>query len=167
MKICTVVGLLTVLASAFPANPASAGVFSAGLGGALRGALVGDLVDGRNGAKAGAVIGGLIGAGEAVAQKKKQDESRQRQAEWQASEQAAQERIRQQQAPVAPQRSAAQTLLVETQKSLIRLGYEPGDPGEAGPALTDAVMQYQRSNQLLETGELSQALLTHMSGNGG
>ena len=163
MKIHTTVSLLTILASGFIANSASAGVFGASLGGALRGAIVGDLIDGRDGAAAGAVIGGLIGAGEAAAEKKKQEESRQRQAEWEASHQAEQERIRQQPAEVAPE----QTLRIETQKSLIRLGYDPGEIGEAGPALTDAVMQYQSSKQLLETGELSQPLLTHMLRNGG
>jgi outer membrane lipoprotein SlyB len=167
MKIHATVSLFTVLASGFVMSSASAGVFGASLGGALRGAIVGDLIDGRDGAAAGAVIGGLIGAGEAAAQKKKQEESRQRQAEWEASQQAEQERIRQQQAEAAPEQSAAQTLRIETQKSLIRLGYDPGEIGEAGPALTDAVMQYQSSKQLLETGELSQALLTHMLRNGG
>ena len=163
MKILTTVSMLTILASGFIASSASAGVFGASLGGALRGAIVGDLIDGRDGAAAGAVIGGLIGAGEAAAEKKKQEESRQRQAEWEASQQAEQERIRQQQAEVAPE----QTLRIETQKSLIRLGYDPGEIGEAGPALTDAVMQYQSSKQLLETGELSQPLLAHMLRNGG
>ena len=167
MKFHAAVSLLTVLASGFIASPANAGVFGAGLGGALRGAIVGDLIDGRDGAAAGAVIGGLIGAGEAAAQNKKQEESQQRQAEWEASQQAEQARIRKQQAEVSPEQSAAQTLRIETQKSLIRLGYDPGEIGEAGPALTDAVMQYQSSKQLLETGEPSQALLTHMLRNGG
>jgi len=167
MKFHAAVSLLTILTFGFIVNSADAGVFGAGLGGALRGAIVGDLIDGRDGAAAGAVIGGLIGAGEAAAQKKKQEESQKRQMEWEASQKAEQERIRQQQAEIAPQQSADQTLLIETQKSLIRLGYDPGEIGEAGPALTDAVMQYQSSKQLLETGELSQALLTYMLRNGG
>lgn len=161
------VSLLSVLALGFVADSASAGVFGAGLGGALRGAIVGDLIDGRNGAAAGAVIGGLIGAGEAASQQKKREESVQRQAEWEAGQKAEEERIRQQRAEIAPQQSAGQTLRIETQKSLVRLGYDPGEIGEAGPELTNAVMEYQSSKQLLETGELSQALLTHMLQNGG
>ena len=153
------------------AQPVQAGIFGAGLGGALRGAIVGDLIDGRDGAAAGAVIGGLIGAGEAAAAKKKQrqqqEASQQRQAEWAAHQQAEKDRIRQQQKATAPTQALDMTLLVETQKSLIRLGYEPGDIGSAGAALTDAVSEYQRSMNLLETGELSQALLTHMLQNGG
>ncbi len=167
MRIHAAINLLAVLALGFVANSASASVFGAGLGGALRGAIVGDLIDGRNGAAAGAVIGGLIGAGEAAAQQKKREESLQRQAEWEASQKAEEERIRQQRAEITPQQSAGQTLRIETQKSLVRLGYDPGEIGEAGPELTNAVMEYQSSRQLLETGELSQALLTHMLQNGG
>jgi hypothetical protein len=152
-------------------HPAQAGIFGAGLGGALRGAIVGNLIDGRSGAAAGAVIGGLIGAGEAASRKKKDQQrneaARQRQAEWDAEQQAQQARFQQQQAADAPAKDAQQTLVVETQKSLIRLGFEPGDIGVAGPALTNAVMQYQNSKGLLETGELSQALLNHLLQNGG
>ena len=151
--------------------PAQAGILGAGLGGALKGAIVGDLVDGRDGAAAGAVIGGLIGAGEAASREKKkkqQNEAAQkRQAEWQASQQAEQAKIQKQQAAAAPQKAADQTLVVETQKSLIRLGYAPGDIGAAGPELNNAVTEYQKSKGLLETGELSQELLTHLLQNGG
>ena len=155
----------------FVTHSVQAGIFGAGLGGALRGAIVGNLVDGRNGAAAGAVIGGLIGAGEAASREKKEKQrteaAQKRQAEWQSSQQAEQQRIQQQQAAAAPQKAVNQTLVVETQKSLIRLGYEPGDIGDAGPELTGAVMEYQKSKGLLETGELSQALLAHMLRNGG
>jgi len=163
--------VIAVASSLLVSLPAQAGIFGAGLGGALRGAVVGDLVDGRNGAAAGAVIGGLIGAGEAAAREKKKKQQNEaatlRQAEWDASEKAQQEDIRKQQKAAAPQKSANQTLLVETQKSLIRLGYQPGDIGKADPALANAVIEYQRSKGLLETGELSQALLTHLLQNGG
>ena len=67
----------------------------------------------------------------------------------------------------APALAAKQTLMIETQKSLIRLGYETGEIGRPGKLLTLAVMKYQQSKGLLETGELSQALLTHMLRNGG
>lgn len=165
-------GSIAVILIVLATYPAQAGIFGAGLGGALRGAIVGDLVDGRNGAAAGAVIGGLIGAGEAAAREKKQQQqdeaAQQRTAEWAASQKAEQERILpQQKVAQAPVKSASQTMIVETQKSLIRLGYDPGEVGIAGPALTKAVTEYQQSNGLLETGELSQALLTHMLRNGG
>jgi len=50
---------------------------------------------------------------------------------------------------------------------LIRLGFQPGEIGRSGPELTAAVRQYRRSKGLLETGDLSQALLAHMLRNGG
>ena len=166
------IGSVAVILIVLATYPAQAGIFGAGLGGALRGAIVGDLVDGRNGAAAGAVIGGLIGAGEATAREKKQkqqdDAAQQRKAEWEASQRAEQERILpQQKVAQAPKENASQTMIVETQKSLIRLGYDPGEVGIAGPALTGAVVEYQQSKGLPETGELSQALLTHMLRNGG
>jgi outer membrane lipoprotein SlyB len=164
----------TVLALIVPVllcSPANAGILGGGFSGALRGAVLGSLIDGRDGAGTGAVIGGMIGAGQAAAQEKKRQEmqlaARRRQDEWAAREQAQRERYLQQQAAQAPQREAEQLLIVETQKSLIRLGYEPGELGQAGPALTGAVRAYQRRHNLLETGELSQALLNHMLRNGG
>lgn len=148
-------------------QPAQAGPFGAALGGALRGAIVGDLIGGRDGAEAGAIVGGMIGAGESISRKKRAKRERQRRkAEW-AQQQQAQQARTQQRAAAAPAVAANQTLIIETQKSLIRLGYEPGALGQAGPQLTQAVIEYQRSKGLLETGELSQALLTHMLRNGG
>ena len=148
---------------------AHAGIFGGGLGGALRGAIVGDLVGGRDGAEVGAILGGVIGASEAAGRQKRQrQEAERRKAEWVRRQEAerAQLQARQQQA-AAPAQAVNQTLVVETQKSLIRLGYDPGPLGTAGKQLTLAVMKYQQSKGLLETGELSQALLTHMLRNGG
>ena len=159
--------LLVFLSSA----PAQAGIFGEGLGGALQGAILGRMIDGRDGAAAGAVIGGLIGAGEAASRNKKQKEheaeAERRQAEWAAQAKAESENLRLQAVRDAPEQSPADMLVVETQKSLIRLGFEPGDIGSAGLALTNAVIEYQKQNGLLETGELSQALLSHMLRNGG
>ena len=139
--------------------------------GALSGALLGNLVGGRKSARKGAIIGGVIGAASGIAsgqrQREQQAEAERRRAEWDAQQNAERARIEEQRAAVAPAVAASQTLIVETQKSLIRMGYDPGALGEAGPALTAAVLKYQKSKGLLETGELSQALLTHMLQNGG
>jgi len=159
-SIVVVVALLIVLST----PPVQAGPFG---GGAMRGAMIGSLVNGREGARRGAVIGGVIGAAEASKHRKKQRKARRRQAEWEAQQQAEASRIREQQAAAAPQLAADQTLLVETQKSLIRLGHDPGALGSGGSSLTNAILSYQRDKGLLETGELSQALLTHMLRNGG
>ena len=140
-------------------------------GGVMQGAILGSLVDGRDGAATGAIVGGLVGAAKASGEKKReqqqQAEAQKRKDEWAAQEQAEQERIQKQQAAAAPAPAANQTLLIETQKALIRLGYEPGTLGQSGPELKRDITQYQKSKGLLETGELSQALLTHMLRNGG
>jgi outer membrane lipoprotein SlyB len=157
------------LAAVLFSLPADAGVFGAGLGGAFRGAMLGSLIDGRDGAATGAVIGGLIGAGERASRNKRQRRmmSQRRKSQWAAQEQAKRARAEQQRAAAAPQVAVNQTLVVETQKSLIRLGYDPGELGKAGDALTNAVKRYQSSVGLLETGQMSQELLTHMLRNGG
>ena len=167
--------VLSVAALSLFAPAAQAGIFGQALGGAMRGAILGDLVGGRRGAETGAIVGGLIGAGEAAARNRRQKEQQaataQRQAEFQAHQQAEEQRHRERSLQRQPAQQAAatldRTLLVETQKSLIRLGYEPGSVGAAGPELTQAVKDYQRSKGLLETGDLSQALLTHLLRNGG
>jgi len=162
----TLIVLGMAFATVLLCQPLQAGIFGDGMGGAFRGAMLGHLIDGRDGAAAGAVIGGLIGAGRSASRQKRQrqqqQETQRRQAEWAAQQQANEERIRQQHAAAAPEQAAKPTLLVETQKSLIRLGYEPGALGSGGRDLTNAVTSYQRDKGLLETGELSQALLTHM-----
>jgi uncharacterized protein YcfJ len=144
-----------------------AGVFDEALGGAI----LGNLVGGRKSARKGAIIGGVIGAAGGIAndqrQRQQQAEAERRRAEWNAQQVAEQARIEQQRAAAAPVPAADQTLIVETQKSLIRMGYDPGALGQAGPQLSRAVLEYQKSKGLLETGELSQALLTHMLRNGG
>ena len=158
--IVTVIGLQPVCSHA--------GAFD----GALGGALLGNKVGGRKAARKGAIIGGVIGATSSIAndqrQRQQQAEAQQRRAEWEAQQLAEQARIEQRMAAATPPAAVAdQTLIVETQKSLIRMGYDPGRLGQAGPELTAAVLQYQRNKGLLETGELSQALLTHMLRNGG
>jgi uncharacterized protein YcfJ len=170
MKRHTAVLVTGVIVTAIGMQPlySHAGAFD----GALGGAILGNMVGGRKAARKGAIVGGVIGATNSIAndqrQRKQQEEARQRRAEWEAQQTAEQARIEQQMAAAAPPAAATnQTLIVETQKSLIRMGYDPGTLGQAGPELTSAVFKYQRNKGLLETGELSQALLTHLLRNGG
>ncbi len=160
-----VVSAVVISMLAIPA--AHAGFF----GDALGGAILGDLVGGRDGAAVGAVIGGVVGASRHNKRRKqeqqRQAQMQQRKAEWAARQQAEQEHYRQEQAVAAKANDASQVLVTETQKSLIRLGYEPGPIGQSGSQLNQAVIEYQKSKDLLETGELSEALLTHMLRNGG
>ena len=169
MKRLTVVFLAVLIVIPLGMQPTycQAGVFD----GAMGGALLGNLVGGRKSARKGAIIGGVLGAAGGIAndqrQRQQQAEAERRRAEWDAQQRAEQARIEQQRTAAAPAVAGNQTLIVETQKSLIRLGYDPGALGQEGPELTSAVLQYQKSKGLLETGELSQALLTHMLRNGG
>ncbi len=153
-----VVSTIVISLLAIPA--AHAGFF----GDALGGAILGDLVGGRDGAAVGAVIGGVVGASR---ESKRRKQEQQRKAEWAARQQAEQEHYRQERAVKAKPNDANQVLVTETQKSLIRLGYEAGPIGQGGSQLNQAVIEYQKSKGLLETGELSEALLTHMLRNGG
>jgi hypothetical protein len=59
------------------------------------------------------------------------------------------------------------TLLIEIQKSLIRLGFDPGAvDGKLSQETIEAIRQYQAKG-LLEDGNPSQPLLAHMLKNGG
>ena len=104
----TLIGAIAVISCLVLAIPVQAGIFGAGLGGALHGVIAGDLIDGRSGAPEGAVIGGLFGAGEAASSEKKppNEAALKRKAEWEASELAEQERIRQPKAGDQPKKSA-------------------------------------------------------------
>lgn len=154
----------------------NAGIFGEGLSDAFQEELPGRMIDGSEGAASGAIVGGVFAAGDTASGESLSGETsaqqepeavRQRKAEWAAGRQAEQERVRAAQPETRPASSIEQTLLVETQRSLVRLGYEPGDIGSPGDALTNAVIAYQQAHGLLETGELSQALLEHMLKNGG
>ncbi len=68
----------------------------------------------------------------------------------------------------APQASADGTLIVEIQRSLVRLGYDPGPiNGERSAATVNSIRAYQVKHNLLETGQVSDALLKHMIRQGG
>jgi len=171
MKRLTVILAICALATGLLAPGAHAGGL---FGGALGGAVLGNMVGGRKAARKGAIIGGVIGAAKAINEssrhqenQKQREESRRRAAQWEAEQQAEEARIERARAASAPSLATRQTLVIETQKSLIRMGYDPGNLGEAGPALTEAVTRYQDDKGLLTTGELSQPLLTHMLRNGG
>jgi len=166
MKRLYVIFVTVTIAVALGIPAAQAGMFSDAMGGAI----LGNMVGGRKAARTGAILGGVIGAANSAGQKQRQREQQaeaeRRRAMWEAEQQAEIRRIEEQRAAVPPA-SGDETLIIETQKSLIRLGFEPGPLGQAGPDLTDAIRRYQKSKELLETGDVSQALLTHMLRNGG
>jgi peptidoglycan hydrolase-like protein with peptidoglycan-binding domain len=75
------------------------------------------------------------------------------------------ERLKQQQ---ASQESFESGTVLEIQKSLMRMGFDPGDiNGQMQPATENAIRLYEQKFGLLETGRPSQELLKHMLQNGG
>lgn len=159
-------------------------VLRRGFGGALGGAALGSLIDGEDGAKKGAIIGGSVGVIRGVSEKSRrraEQEARQRQeAErqrlTQEQQQAEIEQLKAQQAAQAAETASPApasavsdaTLVIEIQKSLIRIGFDPGDVnGKAGPKTIEAIKQYQAKQGLLKDGRPSQELLVHMLKHGG
>ena len=148
-------------------------VLGRGFGGALGGAALGSLVGGRDGAQTGAIIGGVVGLARG-AKEKKQMKARQ---EAYARQQAERDRIQkeQQKAEIerlkkqeAKQESFESGTVLEVQKSLMRMGFDPGNiDGKMQPATQNAILLYEKKYSLLETGTPSQELLKHMLQNGG
>lgn len=161
----------TSLLALLAVGAAQAGPFGSGITGAVKGAIIGDLIGGDKGAAAGAVVGGIVGAQSGASRDEQylaakqaeadarldQWESEQRQRELKALEE--EERAEQIDARAA---ADDQALLEDTQRALIRLGYDAGIVGMRGPELTTAIVRYQESRGMLPTGALSKDLLEHL-----
>ena len=178
--------LVGFIITAFGSVPvAYADPFEDMLGGALGGALIGGLAGGKKGAGAGAAIGGLVGYahGSSKEQERKRRAQEQRaryererlelerqrleEERYYRERQAQQQAARQQQKP-AQAGSAQMNLVIELQRSLTVLGYNPGGiDGRMGPATVSAIQAYQQDQSLLTTGQPSEALLAHMRQRGG
>ena len=168
-----VVSFVVLAASA---TTVEARIFGNAFGGAMRGAILGSLVDGREGARTGAAIGAGVGLIRGVAeesQRKAAAEAARRRYEesqrlMQQRQQAEIERLKLRQAAPATTPAADAKLVTEIQKSLVRLGIDPGDiDGTLSPATVNAIKVYQGRMKLLEDGVPSQVLLKHMLVNGG
>jgi hypothetical protein len=148
-------------------------VLGRAFGGAMGGAILGALVGGEEGAQAGAVIGGAVGLAKGAQEKSQMEAQR----EARARQQAEHKKIEKEQQlaeieHLKKQESTAEKVetgtVLEIQKSLIRMGYDPGDiNGKAQPATENAIRLYEQKHNLLETGRPSQELLKHMLRNGG
>jgi hypothetical protein len=166
--------MLSVLAmTAVHVPVVAAGIFKSPLGSAALGAAIGAIAGGGNGAAIGAAVGGGVGlVGKAGDEKKKREAAErqhaQERAEWQRQKQLEQDRLNRQRQQTQGQAQSADVMLVsETQRSLIRLGYDPGPVGTMNAQTTAAIKAYQGKKGLLETGQPSQELLKHMIKNGG
>ncbi|GJM07857.1 MAG: hypothetical protein DHS20C11_01330 [Lysobacteraceae bacterium] len=163
-RLSTVTILLTALALS---SPAQSGPFGEAIGGAIGGALIGGLLGGDRGADIGATLGGIRGLSRGV----NRERHSRRRAEQEAAHyrrQAEMERYRSsyRSTPTYNTSSSGGTVS-EIQRSLLRLGYDPGDIGSMNSRTREAIMRYQADHGLLETGEPSQELLRHMIRNGG
>ena len=148
-------------------------VLGRAFGGALGGAALGSLVGGRDGAQTGAIIGGVVGLARGAKEKKEMEA---RKAAY-ARQQAERERIQKEQQAAEMERLKKQETaqenfesgtVLEIQKSLMRMGYDPGDiNGQMSAATENAIRLYEQKFGLLETGRPSQELLKHMLQNGG
>ena len=185
--ITCIAGAVLALGSLAVPPAAVAGPVGGGIGGAILGGIVGDIIGGSDGAAWGATIGAGVGISRGA---KKQERRRQYESErnnWKRQRRMEEERMRyeREQAireeryarrnqryvelaqPVAPAGGGDTALVSEIQRSLIRLGYDPGRVGVMSVQTTAAVKGYQQSHGLLATGQLSHELLRHMIVNGG
>ena len=192
-----VMGLAGCLAVATTVSPpAWADPFEGMLGGALGGAVIGGVVGGGEGAAAGAAIGALAGtahgASQEAKQKRRAEEQRARyererlqlerrraeeERQYREQQRAREERqYREQQARKQRSQSARSgagtaaqaNLIIELQRSLTVLGYQPGPiDGRPGGSTLNAIKAYQQDQGLLVTGQPSEALLAHMRQRGG
>ena len=148
-------------------------VLGRGFGGALGGAALGSLVGGRDGAQTGAIIGGVVGLARGAKEKKQMEARR----EAYARQQAERERLQQEKQKAEIERLKKQEVkqesfesgtVLEVQKSLMRMGFDPGNiDGKMQPATQNAILLYEKKYGLLETGKPSQELLKHMLQHGG
>jgi len=171
--------------------PLQAQIFEGGFAGALSGAVLGSLVGGRSGAAWGAAVGGGVGMIEGANQRERQKEAEaafRRQQEERTAWQREDLRRRQQEmtslaakqeccapnagnladATSATAVSAYSLTVLETKKSLVRMGYDPGPiDDQLNPRTVTAIRAYEVKYSLLETGRPSQELLKHMLQHGG
>ena len=180
-----------LLLLALPFAAAQAEPWGSTAGGVVVGGTVGGMVAGVPGAAAGVVLGGLTGAG---ADKEARQEQQQAirssdymdQAEWERerrkrNQQLADLRQESWDADNNPQPSikvaslnpgvavpsSDVALITDTQRSLIKMGYDPGELGTLTRQTVAVIKLYQSEHDLLETGRPSQALLQHMRQHGG
>jgi hypothetical protein len=170
--------------------PLEAQIFEGGFAGALSGAMLGSLVGGRSGAAWGAAIGGGVGMIEGATERNRQNEAqaafRRQQQERAAWEREDQRRRQQERAalaakqeccvPISPPAAQAwastaagdSLIVLETKKSLVRMGYYPGAiDNQMNPQTVEAIKAYEVKYSLLVTGRPSQELLKHMLQHGG
>ena len=168
------IAILSFGLSATALNSAYAGPVGSGIGGAIIGGILGDIVGGSSGAAFGAAIGAGVGATRGE-RRREADRARYRRdaqrSDWNRQRDLEGERMRSRRSDSRASREGRPqvdpVLVSEIQRSLIRLGYDPGPVGRMNQQTTAAIKDYEASKGLLVTGNLSQPLLQHMIRSGG
>ena len=146
---------ISVLGGGLTTSGAQAQVLERALQGAIGGAVVGGVVRGKKGIGTGAAIGAAAGAVVGAVEQDRRRKYRKRRAHRRAT--THRHRV-----------SRHDPLVYDTQAALAQLGYEPGPvDGAYGRKTSAAITEYQKENGLLVTGTPSDALLTHMTKQGG
>jgi len=187
IRVVTVAGVLMFAGTAVHADP-----WASGAGGAVVGGILGGVVAGKGGAAVGAVLGGAMGAGmdaESVydAKQAKMTSDYADRADWERERRERVAAMKMQQSDQwgigdsingsdgvvpsvrsgVPTSAADRDLIIETQKSIKKLGYEPGVIGTLNRQTVATIRMYQAQYDLLETGKPSPELLSHMRRHGG
>jgi hypothetical protein len=187
IRIVAMTGLLMFIGTSAHADP-----WVSGAGGAVVGGILGGVVAGKGGAAVGAVLGGVMGVGADAEQVQQAKQARMTadyadRADWERERRERVAAMKLQQSDqwgigdsinssdgvvpdvrsAAPTNAAERDLIVEMQKSIKRLGYEPGVIGTLNRQTVATIRMYQAQYDLLETGRPSPELLAHMRRHGG
>lgn len=155
--------VFAALALGITAAPVKADMFGGFIDGALGGAIIGGIIGGSEGAWDGVVVGGAVGAIDGASR----ESYRNRYYPQQRDNYIYNNPRRPAPAPRGQTMSSKQ-LVVEVQKSLRRLGYNPGPAdGVPGPATGRAILAYQKDQGLPQDNRINTALLQHLRKRGG
>ncbi len=156
--------LFAITAISLSASVSKADILGGFIDGAIGGAIMGDIIGGSDGAWDGAIVGGAVGAIDGAYQEERRDRYYPRYRDQYIYTNPR----RQAPAPRSGQIMSSKQLVLEVQRSLRRLGYNPGPAdGIAGSATGRAILAYQRDNGLPQDNRISTALLNHMRQRGG
>ena len=187
IRVAVITAILLSTGSLAQADP-----WVSGAGGVAVGGVLGGVIAGKSGAAVGAVLGGVMGVGADAEQVQQARQARMAadyadRAQWERERRERVVAMKLQQtdqwgigdsidnsdsvlpkvSSAAPMSAADRDLIIEIQRSIKRLGYDPGVIGTLSRETVATIRMYQAQYGLLETGRPSPQLLTHMRQHGG